>query len=496
MHAKIGKRLSLNQWANMFLGSLLEKINPFSKQMTKEYFDEPKEIGSATAAHSDEELVLQELPALKWNCPALNQEELFLQKLQQCCVIYNFKFSEIDAYEKDVKLESLNNMLNYIVKARNILTKRVHDAILHMVSLNLFRSLSCNIFENLTREPNDPILVDEWPHLELVYNVFLSFLESDDFKTSIIEHIINQKFILKILRPFDSTDPRERGFVKWVLFHIYCKFPNLRNFIEEQISNTICEFIYISEDFNGINELLWVMSSIFEYCFTGVDERRKGYLLRVLLPLHKVASVSSLFSQLVNAIELYLMRDAGLIEPVLCAIIRFWPKTCTQKEVMFIDAIDDYLSITDATHFANIYKRIFTHMSRVIKSPHTEVADHALNLFSNKNILSLIRPHNVKIMPIVLPSLISVIKEHWSPSTLKRAHTAMEFFLVSDSSLFYVLMTKHNVQKELERKRQREREHMWRKLEEIAASNKVNKSSPCHQPHLSSAPHLCHGDGL
>lgn len=481
----------------MFLGSLLEKINPFSKQMTKEHCDELNEISSASEADSsdEEDLVLHELPALKWDCPAFKQEELFLRKLQQCCVVYDFKYSELDAYEKEVKLESLNNMLNYIVKARNILTERVHDAILHMVSLNLFRSLSCNIFENQTREPNDPILDDAWPHLELVYNVFLSFLESDDFQASITEHIVNQNFVLKMLKPFDSPDPRERGYVKWAIFHIYCKFPALREFIEQQISNIIYEYIYISEDFNGISELLWVMSSIFDYCYTDVDERRKGYLLRVLLPLHKVASVASVFSQLVNAIELYLMRDAGLIEPVLCAMIRFWPKTCTQKEVMFIDAIDDYLSMIDATHFANIYERFFTHLSRVITSPHTEVADHALNLFTNKNILSLIRPHNAKIMPIVMPALISVIKEHWSHSTLKRAHTAIEFFLVSDSSLFYVLMNKLKVQKELEWKRQREREHMWRKLEEIAAFNKGNKSAPCLQQQHSPSALLRHGDG-
>lgn len=481
----------------MLLGSLLEDINRFSKQMTKEHCDELQEIGSATEASSEEDLGSHVLPALKWDSPGLNQEELFLQKLQQCCVIYDFKFSELDTYEKDLKIESLNNMLNYIVKARDILTKRVHDAIVQMVSHNLFRSLSCNIFENLTREPTDPILDDAWPHLELVYNVFLSFLESVDFKASSIEHIINQNFILKMLRPFDSPDPRERGFVKWVIFHIYCKFPKLRNFIEQQICNTIYDFIYVSEDYNGLSELLWVMSSIFDYCFTGVDEKRERYLLRILLPLHKVASISSLFSQLVNAIELYLLRDAGLIEPVLCAMIRFWPKTCTQKEVMFIDAIDDYLSMTNASHFANIYERVFTHMSRVITSPHSEVADHALSLFINNNILSLIRPHNAKIMPIILPSLISVTKEHWSPVTLKRAHTAMEFFLLNDSSLFYVLMTKHKMQKELERKRQREREHVWKKLEEIAASNKVNKSAlACHQPQATSAPHLRHGDGL
>lgn len=497
--AKIGAKggLSLNRRVNMFLGSFLVKINPFSnKQMTKEHCaEQEEEIGVDGLVEPDiEKLMLNELPLLKSDSPGYEQEELFVQKLQQCCVIYNFKYPDMDVYEKNLKIEALNNMLNYIVKARNILTDRVHEAILQMVSHNLFRSLSCNVYANLNRDPNDPILDESWPHLEMVYNVFLSFLESDDLKTSCIEHIINDKFVLEILKLCDSSDPRERSFIKWAIFHVYCKFPGMRQFIEQQINNIIYEFIYTSEDFNGINELLWVMSSIFEHCILGVDEERREYLLRVLLPLHKVSCVSLFFSQLVSAIELYVAKDSSLIEPILSGIIRYWPKTCTHKEVMFIDAIDDYLGMIGPLDFEKIAELIFMHIARVVKSSHTEVADHALNLFTNRHILSLIRPHNSVIMSIMLPALIDVSKDHWSPSTLKRAHIAMEFFLVSDSSLFYVLMTKHKLQKELKRQRQRERDYKWKKLEEIAIS--VKDKSTIHSTLPQQQQQQRHGDGL
>lgn len=455
--------------------------------MTKEHCHEQDEI-VAGMEPDIQKLIVDELPLLKSDRPGFEQEELFIQKLQQCCVIYNFKYPEMNLYEKNVKMAALSNMLNYIVKASNILTDRVHEAILQMVSHNIFRSLSCHIYANLNRDPNDPVLDEAWPHLEMVYNVFLSFLESDDLKTCCIGHIINDKFILEILKLCDSSDPRERSFIKWAIFHVYCKFPDLRQFIEQQINNIIYEFIYISEDFNGINELLWVMSSIFEHCITGVDEERKEYLLRVLLPLHKVSCVSMFFSQLVSAIELYLAKDSTLIEPIIASIIRYWPKTCSHKEVMFIDAIDDYLGMIGPLDFANIPELIFSHLARVVKSPHTEVADHALNLFTNRHMLSLIRPHNGLIMSIMLPALIDVTKDHWSQSTLKRAHIAMEFFLVSDSSLFYVLMTKHKLQKELKRQRQRERDYKWKIMEEIAATSKdrssVNSSALSQQQQL------------
>lgn len=416
-----------------------------------------------------ENLMLKELPLLNFDSPGYEQEELFIQKLEQCCIIYDFKYPDMDVYEKNLKTDTLHNMLNYFIHGSNILTDRLHEAILQMISHNLFRSLPCNLYANLDRDPNDPILDESWPHLEMVYNVFLSFFESDDLKISCIEHIINEKFILEILKLCNSSDPRERSFLKWIIYHVYCKFPRMCQFIEQQINNIIYEFIYVSEDFNGINELLWVMSSIFDQNISDVDDERREYLMKVLLPLHKVSSVSLFFTQLISAIELYVSRDARLIEPILVGIIRYWPKTCTIKEVMFLDAIDGYLDMIGPYDFKRkIAKLIFSHIARVVKSPHAEVADHVLDLFTNRHIISLIRPQFSFVASIMLPALIDVSKDHWSPSTLKKAHMAIEFFLLSDSSLFYIVMTKHKLQKKLKKEKQRERDYKWKKLEEIA----------------------------
>lgn len=76
-----------------------------------------------------------------------------------------------------------------------------------------------------------------WPHLQVVYEFFLRFVESPDFNTNIAKRYIDQGFVLSLLELFDSEDPRERDFLKTTLHRIYGKFLNLRAFIRRSINN-------------------------------------------------------------------------------------------------------------------------------------------------------------------------------------------------------------------------------------------------------------------
>ena len=62
-----------------------------------------------------------------------------------------------------------------------------------------------------------------------------------------------------MLQLFDSEDPRERDFLKTVLHRIYGKFLGWRAFIRKQINNFFLRFIYETEHFNGVGELLEIL---------------------------------------------------------------------------------------------------------------------------------------------------------------------------------------------------------------------------------------------
>merc|ERR1711911_480882 len=111
---------------------------------------------------------------------------------------------------------------------------------------------------------------------------FLQFLESGDFQPTIGKKVIDQKFVLQLLELFDSEDPRERDFLKTVLHRIYGKFLGLRAFIRKQINNIFLRFIYETEHFNGVSELLEILGSIINGFALPLKVEHKQFLVKVL----------------------------------------------------------------------------------------------------------------------------------------------------------------------------------------------------------------------
>lgn len=64
--------------------------------------------------------------------------------------------------------------------------------------MNLFRTLPPSENPDFDPEEDDPTLEASWPHLQLVYEVFLRFLESSDFQATIGKKVIDQKFVLQV----------------------------------------------------------------------------------------------------------------------------------------------------------------------------------------------------------------------------------------------------------------------------------------------------------
>lgn len=83
--------------------------------------------------------------------------------------------------------------------------------------------------------------------------------------------LTNRFFLtLQLLELFDSEDPRERDFLKTVLHRIYGKFLGLRAFIRKQINNIFLRFIYETEHFNGVGELLEILG---RYVFSSYAKK-------------------------------------------------------------------------------------------------------------------------------------------------------------------------------------------------------------------------------
>lgn len=444
------------------MSKFVDKIDPYHKAALKK---QRKSDGSSRYRNKDV-VELQSLPLVK-DTPAADQAGLVVKKLQQCCVLFNFDDPLADVKSKEVKRACLNELITALNDTRGLLTESVCAELVHMVAVNIFRTLHPNENPNFDPEEDEPNLEASWPHMQLVYEVFLRFLESPDFQPNVVKKYIEQKFVLSVLDLFDSEDPRERDCLKTVLHRIYGKFLGLRAFIRKQINNIFLRFIYETEQFNGIGELLEILGSIINGFALPLKTEHKQFLLRVLIPLHKARSLSMYHPQLAYCCVQFMEKDSSLSEPIVKGLLKFWPKTCSQKEVMFLGEMEELLDVIDPAEFRKVVEPLFRQIAKCVSSSHFQVAERALFLWNNEYLASLIEENQAVVMPIMFPALFRVSKEHWNQAILTLVYNVLKTFMEMNSSLFEDLTANYKQEEAKVKKKERDREELWKKLEKL-----------------------------
>ncbi|XP_064365730.1 serine/threonine-protein phosphatase 2A 56 kDa regulatory subunit alpha isoform isoform X2 [Dromaius novaehollandiae] len=430
--------------------SAAEKVDGFTRKSVRKAQRQKRSQGSSQFRSQSSQVELSPLPQLK-DATSNEQQDLFCQKLQQCCVLFDFMDSVSDLKSKEIKRATLNELVEYVSTNRGVIVESAYADIVKMISSNIFRTLPPSDNPDFDPEEDEPTLEASWPHIQLVYEFFLRFLESPDFQPSIAKRYIDQKFVQQLLELFDSEDPRERDFLKTVLHRIYGKFLGLRAFIRKQINNIFLRFIYETEHFNGVAELLEILGSIINGFALPLKAEHKQFLMKVLIPMHTAKGLALFHAQLAYCVVQFLEKDTTLTEPVIRGLLKFWPKTCSQKEV----------------------------------------AERALYFWNNEYILSLIEENIDKILPIMFGSLYKISKEHWNPTIVALVYNVLKTLMEMNGKLFDELTSSYKAERQREKKKELEREELWRKLEELklkkALAEKQNSTHNVLNAHNTSA---------
>ncbi|XP_055599470.1 serine/threonine-protein phosphatase 2A 56 kDa regulatory subunit gamma isoform-like [Uranotaenia lowii] len=414
---------------------------------------------------------IETLPPLKDATLASEREELFIKKIRQCGVLFDFSEPLNDLKYKEIKRCALQEMVEFVGTQHQIITEPIYPEAFQMFAVNLFRTLPPSSNPNgaeFDPEEDEPTLEASWPHLQFVYELFLRFLESQDFQPSVAKRYIDHGFILNLLELFDSEDPRERDFLKTVLHRVYGKFLGLRAFIRKQINNIFYKFIYETEHHNGIAELLEILGSIINGFALPLKEEHKQFLLKVLLPLHKVKSLSVYHPQLAYCVVQFLEKDPSLTQPVIKCLLKFWPKTHSPKEVMFLNELEEILDVIEPAEFQKVMEPLFRQIAKCVASPHFQVAERALYYWNNEYIMSLISENSKVILPIMLPALNSNSKNHWNKTIHGLIYNAIKLFMEMNQMLFDECHRKYTAEQQNEKEKLSRREELWQQVENLA----------------------------
>lgn len=262
--------------------------------------------------------------------------------MRLCCYIFPFEESAVDSADeakaKEAKRSTLLELVNYLTVFKPVFVDEELSSIFEMLQINLFRPLplsssegSANTTYQYNPEEDEPMSESSWPHLQVIYEFLLRLVTSSETDSKLMDKYINKKFILSLLQLFSSEDPRERDYLKTILHRIYGNFMSLRPFIRRSINNIFYIYIYSNTQsplpieplprdpalpapasaspialkqhqclahHAGIAELLEILGSIINGFALPLKEQHKQFLVRVLLPLHKVKYISLFHPQL------------------------------------------------------------------------------------------------------------------------------------------------------------------------------------------------------
>ncbi len=66
--------------------------------------------------------------------PPPDRPELFVKKLNQCSVVFDFNDASSDLQGKHVKAQTMHEMLEYITTQRGVITEQIYPEVVKMVS--------------------------------------------------------------------------------------------------------------------------------------------------------------------------------------------------------------------------------------------------------------------------------------------------------------------------------------------------------------------------
>jgi len=242
-------------------------------------------------------------------------------------------------------------------------------------------------------------------------------------------------------------------------------------FIRKQINNIFYRFVYETERHNGVAELLEILGSIINGFALPLKEEHKKFLLKVLMPLHKVKSLSVYHPQLAYCVVQFLEEDPSLTEQVIINLLRYWPKVHSPKEVMFLNELEEILDVIEPAEFQKVMVPLFNQLAKCVSSPHFQVAERALYYWNNEYIMSLISDNASVILPIMFPALYKNSKSHWNKTIHGLIYNALKLFMEMNQRLFDECTQQYKAEQKKEKEKAKQRLEAWKKIDNLARAN-------------------------
>uniref|UniRef100_A0A914H2C7 G-protein coupled receptors family 1 profile domain-containing protein n=1 Tax=Globodera rostochiensis TaxID=31243 RepID=A0A914H2C7_GLORO len=262
-----------------------------------------------------------------------------------------------------------------------------------------------------------------WKHSKLIYDLFLAVLGSNEFRVTEAKSFVDPPFVRRLITNFaTSPESEERQCLARILRRIYVKFLRLRLHIRKHLLYSLLEVVFdersqlaTTKTFFGIAEILEVLENVINGLKVPLKCDDRQMLLKVLLPLHRISSLEHFYKALIDRVLQFIALDPSLTPATIDALLKWWPKTSGQREIIFLEELELILGkAEDQRILRELIGKLFVQLAKCISSQHFQVSIKALHFWKNERILQLSKQNSAQIIQIIFDPLGEVAKTHWS----------------------------------------------------------------------------------
>lgn len=365
---------------------------------------------------------------------------LVSQKLAQVKVLCEFgpEASSNDARNREVKSQALGHLVEYLAPKPEGFSEANYPVLIEVFSRNALRPVppaTNPVGDEFDPEEDEDVLERSWPHLNLVYDMFIKFLELPDFNAPLARRHIDHTFVVRLMALFDVEDPRERDLVKTTLHRVYGKFLHLRPVIRKLMRSVFMEVVCENVR-HKIAEMLEILGSVINGFALPIRDEHRVFLEKSLVPLHKARTLPCFFQQLCFCVTQYVEKDPSMARIIVPGLVRIWPKTNTTKEVLFLSELEEILLRLDPEDFEPIAGLVYERLGRCLASQHFQVAEKTLMFWHNEDMIDLLLSQPVRMIQILTPHLLHHSVHHWNANVRTLIIGVIHIFIEINGPLF------------------------------------------------------------
>ena len=191
--------------------------------------------------------------------------------------------------------------------------------------------------------------------------------------------------------------------------------------------------------------------------------------MKALIPVHKVKFLASFHQQLSDCMAQYVKKGSRLAYNIITSMLRYWPTSITNKQVLFLNELEETLELTQPPEFHRMHDVLFSQIALCITCPHFQVAERTLFLWNNDYIVQLINQNRQVLFPIITGALYKNSKQHWNSAVHCLTFNVLKLLMEADPQLFDDCSAKHRADEEDEERLVLDRASKWQQLTTLHA---------------------------